>query len=118
MKSCLPALVLLAAAGSSAIAGDKNDGCQTRADAAATKLLAEARAARAVWKQFPGFSADVEVNLDGKVAKGTVGVSSDGQVRLEVSDPEALAWATAMIKSTVRHHLERELPAATPCAFA
>src|SRR5262249_24905228 len=45
------------------------------ADPAATKLLAEARAARALYHNFPGFSADIEVNLDGKATRGRVEVS-------------------------------------------
>ncbi len=38
-----------------------------KADPEATKLLADARAARANWDHFPGFHADLEVNVDGKV---------------------------------------------------
>ena len=38
-----------------------------QADPEATKLLADARAARANWDHFPGFKADMEVNIDGKV---------------------------------------------------
>ena len=52
------------------------------ADPAATKLLADARAARAVWKDFPGFTADLEVNIDGKVVKGTL--AQDLEVGMEM----------------------------------
>ena len=42
-------------------------------DAAATKLLADARAARASWTDFPGFTADVAVNTEGGGSLGAIG---------------------------------------------
>ena len=54
---------------------------EVQADPEATKLLADARAARALWQHFPGFAADVEVNWDGKVARGKVNVDATGKVR-------------------------------------
>ena len=43
-----------------------------KADPLATKLLADARAARAQWEKFPGFTADIEINFDGKISQGKV----------------------------------------------
>ena len=60
-------------------------------DPAAEKLLADARAARAVWKDFPGFTADLEVNVDGKVAKGRVTVSSQRRGDAETAGRRARA---------------------------
>jgi hypothetical protein len=87
-------------------------------DPGATKLLADARAARANWENFPGFSADVEVNFDGKVAAGTVSVDPKGKVTLQMNDPAASAWAKRMLGSIVGHRLAGGDEEKTPCAFA
>ncbi|HEY8503324.1 MAG TPA: DUF3386 family protein [Gemmataceae bacterium] len=102
------ALLLLAA--SPAFAGE--------ADPAATRLLAEARAARAEWRNFPGFTADVEVNEDGRLVRGTVRVAADGRVRFEGIDPGAHAWALRATRSLVAHRLPQTREAPTPCRFA
>ena len=88
-----------------------------KADPAATKLLADARAARANWENFPGFSADVEVNFDGKVTTGTVTADPKGKVVVQLSDPEASAWARRMLGSIVGHRLPDGGEEKTPCAF-
>jgi hypothetical protein len=111
MKRLLLSLVVLAAAAPPTVAQPKS------ADAAATKLLAEARAARALWDHFPGFTADVEVNLDGHVTKGKVTVDSKGKVALDMPEGDAAKWAKGQLSSVVGHRLggaEGE----TPCAFA
>ncbi len=86
-------------------------------DPAATKLLADARAARANWVNFPGFSADLEVNFDGKVSKGTVTVEPKGKVTVNMTDPAAAAWAKRMLGSIVGHRLDDGSDLRTPCAF-
>jgi hypothetical protein len=108
-----PAL-LLAALSLPAFAEEK-----TQADPAATKLLADARAARASWEKFPGFRAAVEINLAGKVAIGTVEVSPKGKVTVEAPDasPEAVKWAREELAQTVSHRLDNAASLDTPCAF-
>ena len=88
------------------------------ADPAATKLLAAARAARDTWTNFPGFTADIAVNLDGKVTKGTVKVSDKGDVELDVPDSGASKWAKAELGSIVGHRFNSGPASDTPCAFA
>ena len=89
------------------------------ADAAATKLLADARAARAVYQHFPGFSADIEVNLDGKATHGTVEVSDKGKVALKLDAAAAEKWAKNTLASTIAHRLDSGSSSGeTPCAFA
>ena len=56
----------------------------------ATKLLADARAARACWTNFPGFTADLEVNFDGQVVRGRVQVNDKGKVEVKLEDEEYL----------------------------
>lgn len=88
-----------------------------KADPAASKLLAEARKARAIWENFPGFTADLEVNIEGKVLRGQLHVNANGKVRLDKLEKEAAAWASQVLGSITNHRLdsgERD----TPCAFA
>ncbi len=89
-----------------------------KADPAATKLLAEARAARAEWKNFPGFSAGLAVNVNGQVVKGRVEISAAGKVKLEGLDKETHGWVRAEIASLVGHRLPNASTRDTPCAFA
>ena len=88
------------------------------ADPAATKLLADARAARDTWENFPGFTADIAVNLDGKTTKGTVKVSSEGKVDLTMPEGDAAKWAKGQLSSLVGHRLSGGTELHTPCAFA
>jgi hypothetical protein len=110
MKLFFAVLLLLAAA-----VEDKDS--KPAADPAATKLLADARAARARWDHFPGFTADVEVNVEGKVAKGRVTVDAKGDVTLKLSDEEHKHWARATLSSIVGHRLDDTASLDTPCAF-
>src|SRR5262245_21271055 len=77
-----------------------------KADPEAARLFTEARAARALWKDFPGFTADVEVNLDGKVSRGKVHVDAAGKVRFEGLDKLAEAWARPVLSADVGHRLD------------
>jgi hypothetical protein len=92
---------------------------EDRADPAATKLLAEARAARAQWENFPGFRARVEININGKVATGSVEVSPKGKVTVDAPDatPEAVKWAHDELGQTVSHRLDSAASLDTPCSF-
>jgi hypothetical protein len=96
--------------------GDAVSG-KVEADPQATKLLADARAARANWEDFPGFTADVAVNVEGKVHKGKVEVSSKGKVKLEVQG-DAKEWARRLLASVVGHRMDDTTTLTTPCAFA
>jgi hypothetical protein len=88
------------------------------ADPAATKLLADARAARVLYHDFPGFSADVEVNLDGKVTRGRVEISDKGKVALKLEDAGAEKWAKNTLASIIAHRLDSgPSDSDTPCAF-
>jgi hypothetical protein len=90
---------------------------KVKEDPAATKLLADARAARALWRDFPGFTADLEVNVDGKVTKGSVTVTAKGNVELKMKEGAAASWAKRELTSLVAHRLDSGPPAKTPCAF-
>ena len=87
------------------------------ADAGATKLLADARAARANYHDFPGFSADIEIKLDGKATRGQVEVSNTGKVTLQVENADAEKWAKHTLASIIGHRLSSGPDEETPCAF-
>jgi hypothetical protein len=88
-----------------------------QADSAATKLLSKARAARAVYHDFNGFRADIEINLDGKMTHGQVEVSSKGEVTLQVENAAAGKWAKNTLASIIGHRLSSGPDEETPCAF-
>jgi Protein of unknown function (DUF3386) len=92
-------------------------GAADPANPEATKLLADARAARAEWDAFPGFSADLEVNVEGTATRGKVKVSPAGKVTLEL-DGAATEWTKRTLESLVGHRLPSGEKLDTPCAFA
>lgn len=98
-------------------------GKEKDADPAATRLLSEARAARALWHKFPGFSARVVINQDGKKIPGQVTVSATGKVELKTDLADLTPEQEQVIKkvrgeiiSLVSHRLPGE-KYETPCAF-
>lgn len=90
----------------------------TKEDPAATKLLAEARAARAVWRNFPGFAADLVVNHNGQLTKASVTVDAKGKVQLDMEEGELKNWTRRQLTSLVAHRLPGAAELSTPCAFA
>lgn len=100
-----------------AIGAEMSFAREKEADAAATKLLADARAARVLYRDFPGFRADIEINLDGKTTQGQVEVSDKGEVTLQVEDSAAKKWAKNSLASIIGHRLSSGPDEETPCAF-
>jgi hypothetical protein len=122
MRRGLVALLLVCAALASGFppgfAGEKFKGDkEPGTDPAAAKLLAEARSGRALWVKFPGFMADIEVNLAGKISRGKARVASNGQVTLDGLDQPAKAWAKGTLGSIVDHRLSDGTAAELPCSF-
>jgi hypothetical protein len=112
-------LVVELGAEGSGDAPPKGPAVEVPGDPEATRLLAEARAARASWVGFPGFSADLVVNLDGRtVSRGRVEVKADGKVTVDLGDKDAAAWARRELGSVVGHRLDNSANLQTPCAFA
>jgi hypothetical protein len=106
---CLCALALPAAV---------PDKSERKEDPAATKLLADARAARANWDSFPGFSADLAVNVEGKITHGKLEVDSKGKVALSGFEDKGLeSWTKRQMASIVSHRMDRGGDLKTPCAF-
>jgi hypothetical protein len=109
--------VFLALLATGISSGAKEAG-KKKADPAATKLLADARAARVQWTDFPGFKADLTVNINGKITRGKVVVAEDGKLKLELADAAAQAWTKRVLGSTISHRLDNSRSLDTPCAFA
>jgi hypothetical protein len=117
MKQFLCLIVPMTASlvcGLSLLAGEAGDSAP---NPEATKLLADARAARALYHNFPGFSADIEVNLDGKATRGHVEISAKGRVTLTLDNADAAKWAKHSLESTIGHRLSSGPDEETPCAF-
>jgi hypothetical protein len=86
-------------------------------DPAATELLADARSMRATWAGLRGFTADVAVNAEGAVTKGTMSVDAKGKTVVKLEGEQA-AWARATLSSLVGHRMDDPTTLTTPCAFA
>lgn len=86
------------------------------ADAAAVALFEEALAARAEWRDFPGFEAKITGNLDGRRFDGTISIDAQGLVSFSDTDPsreESVSpWVEEQLRSIVLHRLAR--PKAPP----
>jgi hypothetical protein len=77
------------------------------ADPKAVQLFQEAMAARAAWSEFPGFSADIKANVDGRAWKGAATISTKGDVELTKADDVAAPWAKEQLESLAMHRLAR-----------
>jgi len=73
-------------------------------DDEAIALFEEAVAARATWKNFPGFSAEIAGDLDGRPFSGTVTVAADGEVQVDLGEDAAMAaWVSSQLESMTMH---------------
>jgi hypothetical protein len=81
------------------------------ADAKAVALFEEALAARAQWRDFPGFEAKVTGNVGGRRFDGKVTIDADGQLTYLDSDPSrqetVSSWVEDQLGSIVLHRLAR-----------
>ncbi|QDU31442.1 N-acetylneuraminate epimerase [Anatilimnocola aggregata] len=77
------------------------------ADAAesAQALMDRAHHGRATWQKFPGFTADVTVSSAGHASTGTLAVSADGKIDLQLKSPAGLDWAQRSLNSIIGHRL-------------
>lgn len=74
-----------------------------QADPEAVSLFEQALAARAQWKDFPGFSAQLAGESNGRPFSGTVRFLADGKVELKVDDPVARPWLKEQFESLAMH---------------
>lgn len=100
----------------SKVAGSETKAVQE--DKAASQLLAKARANRAGWRNFPGFTAQVNINVDGNASKALLTVNKEGRVALDgVENSELKAAVSRQLRSLVSHRLPPSREYNTPCVF-
>lgn len=80
----------------------------TGGDAEAISLFEDAVAARAQWKDFPGFSAEVLGMIDGRPFAGSVTVDAAGNAEAKVDGPAARAWVEGQLASIAMHRIAQE----------
>jgi len=75
----------------------------------AAALLRKARAARAEWKDFPGFEADLTLTTSGRQQTGKVRVDARGEVELQGFHDADVRQVRGILRSLVAHRMpERE----------
>ncbi len=84
------------------------------ADPAAVALFEDALAARAEWRDFPGFEAKIAGNVSGRLFAGSVVLDATGKASFTDNDPshrEAVAdWIEEQLASIALHRLARPQP--------
>jgi hypothetical protein len=80
----------------------------TGADPKAVALFSEARDARAAWRDFPGFTANIAGKVDGRSFKGTATLKTSGAVSLSIDDDVAWAWVKEQLESIYLHRRASE----------
>ncbi len=88
------------------------------ADPKAVEMFQDAIAARAAWEKFPGFSADVKANADGRTWKGSINVSAKGDVEITPDDEVVAPWVKEQMESMVLHRAARPASKAPVLRFA
>ncbi len=76
---------------------------RTEPDDEAVEMFQKAIEARATWRDFPGFSAEIAGFCEGRQFRGTVRVGADGAVTTEIKDKDAQAWVEDQLGSLVLH---------------
>lgn len=79
--------------------GDSSD------EVPATELLSQARASRAVWEDFPGFTASLRLHVDNKSETGQITVDEDGNVELTGFATLADGFVQQQLDSLVMHRM-------------
>jgi hypothetical protein len=71
----------------------------------AADLLAAARASRAVWNDFPGFSADVALHFNDEIVRGKMIVNEDGDLALNAPKSPHTEWLEEFLTSMIQHRM-------------
>jgi hypothetical protein len=73
------------------------------ADPEAVALFEDALAHRAQWNGFPGFTAELSGELDGRPFGGRATVRADGTVEIKTDDAPARPWLEDQLESIAMH---------------
>jgi hypothetical protein len=83
------------------------------ADSEAVALFEEALAQRATWTDFPGFTAEIAGEVEGRPYSGTVTVAADGTAEVDLGDEAALVdWVDDQLESITMHRAASQSPTA------
>lgn len=98
-------VILAAAVVLSMIAGSPELRAETPlvADKAARELMHHAHNARAVWNDFPGFTAKLTVRTDDALHHGTIRVTPDFQWTLDLPQEAQKPWLKSKLQSVISH---------------
>lgn len=69
----------------------------------AVAMFERAISARATWRDFPGFTANIAGVVDGRSFTGKVKVAANGEVQLELDDDAVQDWVEEQVNSIVTH---------------
>jgi len=75
------------------------------ADLTALEQMRRAHDGRAEWTAFPGFEADLVSTQDGTSVRGTLKVSSEGELTLKLDREEGVEWVERTLGSVMSHRL-------------
>ncbi|MCA9006962.1 MAG: DUF3386 family protein [Planctomycetaceae bacterium] len=81
---------------------------------AATELYQKVREARATWRDFPGFTADVLIQYNGKSTTGKLTADKDFKLKLTLEDESLSEWSLPKLNSVIGHrkyHKQEPIPA-------
>jgi Protein of unknown function (DUF3386) len=73
------------------------------ADDEAVSLFEEALASRAAWHDFPGFTAEIAGDVEGRPFSGKVAVDADGGVKLDIDEGPFVEWVQDQLESITMH---------------
>tara|TARA_R110002111_G_scaffold262289_1_gene337876 strand:- start:180135 stop:180917 length:783 start_codon:yes stop_codon:yes gene_type:complete len=76
--------------------------------AEATKLYQKVREARALWQDFPGFTADVTVSYNGETTQGKLTADKDFKVILSLDNEQLKEWSQPKLNSVIGHRKYRQ----------
>ncbi len=71
----------------------------------APDLLFKSRQARAIWSEFPGFTADICVNINGQAQCGKIRVDASGEVTLKGVELDEKSAVVRSLQSLISHRL-------------
>ncbi len=84
------------------------------ADREAVAMFEEALAARAAWRDFPGFTAKIAGEVDERPFEGRVAVAADGSIKLTLEEDVVADWVEDQLASITMHRAAQPKDGARP----
>lgn len=81
------------------------DSTATAKGQTAAELLRNAREARAVWNDLPGFTTDIVVHFNDERVEGKLIVNSDGDVTIKTPEFAGSEWLEEYLASVMQHRM-------------